>query len=95
MNEDNQKQQPGIGRIVLLFSMLVLLNGCAIVGGCPISPHLGAHAGPRLEGGGKTPLILRSSHYTIPPIKMRALPPSLGCPVIPPDLVHAKPRPGL
>ena len=81
-------------RVFLVLAVLGLLGGCAFGGGCPVSPHLGIHAEARLRGGAKTPLILKDSHYTIPPITERPLPPSFGCPVIPPDLLRAKPRKG-
>lgn len=83
---------PG-GRVILLFPLLLFLGGCAI-GGCPISPHLNARAEPPLTGGGKTPLVLDSAHYTIPPVETHTLPNAFGCPVVPPDLVHHKERAG-
>ncbi|MHB1543822.1 MAG: hypothetical protein ACYCS1_06220 [Gammaproteobacteria bacterium] len=94
MNDDTIQPRLRIERVLLIFAVLTFLGGCALGGECPISPHWGARSDSRLQAGAKTPLILKGSRYAIPKIKMRALPPSFGCPVIPPDLVHAKPRPG-
>ncbi len=93
MNGVGAAQRFRIVRAVLL-PVLALLGGCAIGGGCPISLHPDARPESRLEGATKTSLILKDAHYTIPPIPSHVLHRSFGCPVVPPDLVRAKPRSG-